>query len=189
MSPILSLPHTSTARVLSVITIGARAPLLQVMLDFHRLPLPSVSDPFALRWFDELGESWALFNPEVLHSAATLTRLRAAEIRLRTLLPPHQMHLLYRAEKSPLGRADVAWRSLARLLYGDSGGCIVRQREMWAREQAALRMQMWNRRARMAVRLRERRQARREESAIAIQRRYRSRQEASNPNPDPKPNP
>jgi hypothetical protein len=147
--------------------------LLQVLLDFHRLPLPSVTDPFALLWFDETREARLL--PEALHAPPTQAKLRAAGFKLRALMCPEHMRILYRAQRSPLGRNDPSWRALSTLLYGSPGGYMQRLRQIWVREQAALRMQMWLIRARMRVRMRARREARRHVAAATIQRHYRVR--------------
>ena len=52
------------------------------------------------------------------------------------------MRALYRMERSPVGRSDEAWRAVAFLLYGETGGYVTRLREIWMRDQAALRMQV-----------------------------------------------
>jgi hypothetical protein len=57
--------------------------LLTVLTDVRRLPLPSYSDPFALRWFP----AQSPFAPALLSSKGELARFAAAERFLKLLLP------------------------------------------------------------------------------------------------------
>jgi hypothetical protein len=57
--------------------------LLTVLTDVRRLPLPSYSDPFTLRWFP----AQSPFAPALLSSKTELARFAAAERFLKLLLP------------------------------------------------------------------------------------------------------
>lgn len=147
--------------------------LLQMLVDFHRLPVPSASDPLMLRWFDEMDHPH--FLPPVLHGQDVLDRMQAADLAIRSMLPLQQVRGLARMERSPVGRSDEAWVAVAYMLYGSTGGFVAQQKAIWSRDQAALRMQVWLRRGRLNIRIAERHRQRREDAARSIQKFYRGR--------------
>ncbi|KAL1524924.1 hypothetical protein AB1Y20_019801 [Prymnesium parvum] len=91
----------------------------QVLSDFLRLPLPTASDPFQLRWFDR--DAHSRLCPDRIHPQAHLERLAAAERRLFSVAPPALLETLRRAEKAP-GLFPTVWRCVAHLVYGSSAG-------------------------------------------------------------------
>ena len=101
--------------------------------------------------------------------------MEAAERALRSVLSVPQHGQIARFERSPVGRSDEAWRAVALLLYGGTGGYTIRQRQLWAKDQAALRMQLWLRRSKVTKRVLERRRQRVEKAVRLIQLRYRER--------------
>ena len=149
--------------------------LLQLLIDYNRLPLPCASDPLLVRWFDS--EEHPHLIPSALHDEEMMVRLLKAEHAIRSMLSPSQMRELYRMERSPVGRSDEAWRACSFMIYGDTGGFTERQRDMWIRDQAAIRMQVWLTRGRVTIRIKERARIRREEAARTIQKFYRGRHE------------
>ena len=75
--------------------------LLTVLTDVRRLPLPSYSDPFALRWFP----AQSPFAPALLSSKGELARFAAAERFLKLLLPrdasiSQSLHVEHNAQTS-----------------------------------------------------------------------------------------
>ena len=109
--------------------------LLQVLIDFHRLPVPTASDPLCLRWFDE--EDHPHFLARAVHCDETIARMNRAELALRSMLPVSHMKALRRLQGSPVGRSDEAWRAVAFLLYKETGGYVARLRWVGAKQHAA----------------------------------------------------
>ena len=150
--------------------------LLRVLLDFHRLPLPSATDPFLLRWFDDEARydaRWSEAASSLAYGAARRRRMEAAEAALHALLSARQHEAVRLGEKSSVGRSSAGWRALALLLYGSTGGFTLRQRELWERRQAAVRLQVMTRRWKLRGKVAARRRARLEAAAIRIQRAFR----------------
>ncbi|KAL1510364.1 hypothetical protein AB1Y20_006675 [Prymnesium parvum] len=68
--------------------------LLKMMSDVCRLPLPTSSDPFFLRWFDDASTSTpgerSVFAAEMTNSPDEVVRMKHAELALKRMLrPPH----------------------------------------------------------------------------------------------------
>jgi len=164
--------------------------LLKLLSDVWRLPLPSMSDPFALRWF-EPGSPFAPTTEE-------LPRLRAAETALHRLVTAKQaaalsavevgvaLRLQRLPERTPFGApaevvaeaaAAANWRVLASVFYGDEGvaGFMQRKRHQWRAERAAAMCQMSYRRTALLRRVRMRMRAKEEAAARVVQYYYKNK--------------
>ena len=114
--------------------------LLRALLDVHRLPLPSASDPLLLRWFESEPKD-APLGLLARPAPPRRARMAAAEAALLGLLSTRQHEALRAAERASTGRSDAAWRALCVILYGTTGGFTLSQKQNWRRNTAAIRVQ------------------------------------------------
>jgi len=150
--------------------------LLRALLDVHRLPLPSASDPLLLRWFEFEAESDEADAPlGMLTHPAPLRRKRmaVAEAALVGLLSTRQHEAIRLAERASIGRSDKGWRALCVILYGATGGFTLRMRQNWERRQAAIRVQTIFRRRMLKYKCQRKLERKLEQNAIRIQRAFR----------------
>ena len=168
--------------------------LLKMCTDVWRLPLPTMTDPFFLRWFQD-----SEYAAERTSAMSEVQRMMEAETILKRLLPhanvnsmaavettislqmtrPYATHL---SLKSP-GRQMEAyaeatnWRVLSAVLYPPDGprAFAVMKRKQWQEEENMMKLQSFIRQAQFAGRVAKRIAAKQDKAARVVQHYYKNR--------------
>ena len=174
--------------------------LLKMVTDVWRLPLPTMSDPFALRWFAGTAFDVTLTNSvsecnRMMHAETLLKRLFSREqttameavestIALRRVRPTSSTSGSTCADGQPSleprrieAEAEAAnWKVLSQVLYPQGAATFARlKREQWKAVQQASRLQSFIRHAQFSRRVAARVRAKHDKAARIVQHHYRNR--------------
>lgn len=167
--------------------------VLKALTDVWRLPVPTATDPFGLRWF----RGDPQLSAEATNGAEYVTRMMAAETALKRLLSRDELLAMSALEVStglrmaaaqqvtmPPTAADAVsvhtqaadWRTLALVMYlhGPAGYNAAKRRQ-WRHEQGVVKLQMAHRRRLFHRRVMQREVSREEAAARVVQFYYRQK--------------
>ena len=161
--------------------------VLKAMTDVWRLPMPTATDPFGLRWF----RGDPQLSAEATNGAESVPRMMAAETALKRLLSRDELLAMSALEVSTGLRMAAAqqvttpsmaaasvdvhtqaadWRTLALVMYlHGAAGYNAAKRRQWRHEQGVIKLQMAHRRRLFHRRVVQRETSREEAAARVVQ--------------------